>query len=68
VVNNSCICKMSSKGGVMEEVHQKLVLLNYPRASVPFQSLLYAGSERYTLLEWLFFRHVGLCLYVFFNA
>ncbi|CAM6120158.1 unnamed protein product [Calypogeia fissa] len=49
----------SSKAGVMEEVHQKLVMLNYPRASVPFQSLLYAGNERYTLLEWLFFRLLG---------
>ncbi|OAE29292.1 hypothetical protein AXG93_3102s1180 [Marchantia polymorpha subsp. ruderalis] len=44
---------------IMEEVHQKLVTLNYPRASVPFQSLLYAGSERYILLEWLFFKLLG---------
>ncbi|KAG6554794.1 hypothetical protein Mapa_003814 [Marchantia paleacea] len=44
---------------IMEEVHQKLVTLNYPRASVPFQSLLYAGTERYILLEWLFFKLLG---------
>ncbi|KAL2642645.1 hypothetical protein R1flu_010232 [Riccia fluitans] len=46
-------------GSVMQEVHQKLVLLNYPRANVPFQSLLYAGTERYILLEWLFFKLLG---------
>jgi hypothetical protein len=42
----------------MEEVHQKLELLQYPRASAPSQSLLYAGLERYELLQWLFFRWV----------
>lgn len=43
----------------MEEIQQKLVALNYPRANVPAQSLLYAGLERYALLEWLFFRLLG---------
>ncbi|CAK9864332.1 unnamed protein product [Sphagnum jensenii] len=43
----------------MEEVHQKLELLQYPRASAPSQSLLYAGLERYELLQWLFFRLLG---------
>lgn len=40
----------------MDEVHQKLSLLHYPRSSAPSQSLLYAGFERYALLDWLFFR------------
>nr|CAD1832788.1 unnamed protein product [Ananas comosus var. bracteatus] len=40
----------------MEEVQRKLALLNYPRANAPSQSLLFAGVERYALLEWLFFR------------
>lgn len=43
----------------MEEIQQKLVALSYPRANVPAQSLLYAGLERYALLEWLFFRLLG---------
>jgi hypothetical protein len=48
-----CFCVLQ-----MEEVHQKLELLQYPRASAPSQSLLYAGLERYELLQWLFFRWV----------
>ncbi|KAL4190426.1 hypothetical protein AMTRI_Chr07g75560 [Amborella trichopoda] len=43
----------------MEEIQQKLAALNYPRANVPAQSLLFAGMERYGLLEWLFFRLLG---------
>lgn len=41
----------------MDDVHHKLSLLNYPRSSAPSQSLLYAGLERYALLDWLFFRY-----------
>ncbi|WVZ17315.1 hypothetical protein V8G54_010297 [Vigna mungo] len=40
----------------MEEIRKKLADLNYPRANAPAQSLLFAGMERYALLEWLFFR------------
>ncbi|KAM6544808.1 hypothetical protein CsatB_025544 [Cannabis sativa] len=43
----------------MEEIQRKLGLLNYPRANAPAQSLLFAGMERYALLEWLFFRLLG---------
>ncbi|KAH7663632.1 HAUS augmin-like complex subunit 7-like protein [Dioscorea alata] len=43
----------------MEEIQRKLALLNYPRANAPAQSLLFAGVERYALLEWLFFRLLG---------
>ncbi|KAJ7968984.1 AUGMIN subunit 7 [Quillaja saponaria] len=43
----------------MEEIQRKLALLNYPRANAPAQSLLFAGMERYALLEWLFFRLLG---------
>ncbi|OVA10835.1 Plant nuclear matrix 1 [Macleaya cordata] len=43
----------------MEEIQRKLGLLNYPRANAPSQSLLFAGMERYALLEWLFFRLLG---------
>ncbi|XP_077252819.1 nuclear matrix protein [Tasmannia lanceolata] len=43
----------------MEEIQRKLVVLNYPRANAPAQSLLFAGMERYGLLEWLFFRLLG---------
>ncbi|XP_073002823.1 AUGMIN subunit 7 [Typha latifolia] len=43
----------------MEEIQRKLSLLNYPRADAPAQSLLFAGVERYALLEWLFFRLLG---------
>lgn len=43
----------------MEEIQRKLALLNYPRANAPSQSLLFAGMERYALLEWLFFRLLG---------
>lgn len=43
----------------MEEIQRKLALLNYPRANAPAQSLLFAGLERYALLEWLFFRLLG---------
>lgn len=43
----------------MEEIQRKLVMLNYPRANAPAQSLLFAGMERYALLEWLFFRLLG---------
>lgn len=47
----------------MEEIRKKLADLNYPRANAPAQSLLFAGMERYALLEWLFFRYlVFLCL------
>ncbi|GMN54118.1 hypothetical protein TIFTF001_023247 [Ficus carica] len=43
----------------MEEIQRKLGILNYPRANAPAQSLLFAGMERYALLEWLFFRLLG---------
>ncbi|XP_010271853.1 PREDICTED: AUGMIN subunit 7 isoform X1 [Nelumbo nucifera] len=43
----------------MEEIQRKLAMLNYPRANAPAQSLLFAGMERYALLEWLFFRLLG---------
>ncbi|XP_030553099.1 AUGMIN subunit 7 [Rhodamnia argentea] len=43
----------------MEEIQKKLAMLNYPRANAPAQSLLFAGMERYALLEWLFFRLLG---------
>ncbi|XP_047335118.1 AUGMIN subunit 7-like [Impatiens glandulifera] len=43
----------------MEEVQKKLAMLNYPRANSPSQSLLFAGMERYSLLEWLFFKLLG---------
>ncbi|KAL5708469.1 AUGMIN subunit 7 [Ranunculus cassubicifolius] len=43
----------------MEEIQRKLALLDYPRANAPAQSLLFAGLERYALLEWLFFRLLG---------
>lgn len=59
------------RGSSMEEVHQKLAQLQYPRSSAPSQSLLYAGLERYALLEWLFFRfdpclYLCVCFFVFF--
>ena len=41
----------------MEEIQRKLSLLEYPRSNAPAQSLLFAGVERYRLLEWLFFRY-----------
>ncbi|KAG6400546.1 hypothetical protein SASPL_137386 [Salvia splendens] len=43
----------------MEQVQKKLAMLNYPRANTPAQSLLFAGMERYALLEWLFFKLLG---------
>ncbi|XP_074589200.1 AUGMIN subunit 7-like [Curcuma longa] len=43
----------------MEAIQRKLELLNYPRSNAPSQSLLFAGVERYALLEWLFFRLLG---------
>ncbi|PQP94043.1 AUGMIN subunit 7 [Prunus yedoensis var. nudiflora] len=43
----------------MEEIQRKLAMLNYSRANAPAQSLLFAGMERYALLEWLFFRLLG---------
>ncbi|KAL6565769.1 AUGMIN subunit 7 [Orobanche hederae] len=43
----------------MEKVQRKLAMLNYPRANSPAQSLLFAGMERYALLEWLFFKLLG---------
>ncbi|XP_022865529.1 AUGMIN subunit 7 [Olea europaea var. sylvestris] len=43
----------------MEEVQRKLAMLNYPRSNAPAQSLLFAGMERYALLEWLFFKLLG---------
>ncbi|XP_042455219.1 AUGMIN subunit 7-like [Zingiber officinale] len=43
----------------MEAIQRKLELLNYPRCNAPSQSLLFAGVERYALLEWLFFRLLG---------
>ncbi|XP_058225112.1 AUGMIN subunit 7-like [Rhododendron vialii] len=43
----------------MEEIQKKLAMLNYPRANAPAQSLLFAGMERYALLEWLFFKLLG---------
>lgn len=42
--------------GLMAEVHHKLALLHCPTSSAPSHSLLYAGLQRYALLEWLFFR------------
>ena len=41
----------------IEEIQRKLSLLEYPRSNAPAQSLLFAGVERYRLLEWLFFRY-----------
>jgi len=50
----------------MEEIRKKLADLNYPRANAPAQSLLFAGMERYALLEWLFFRYLSfLCFWKF---
>lgn len=49
----------------MEEIQKKLAMLNYPRANAPAQSLLFAGMERYALLEWLFFRYRLLFIYLF---
>ncbi|KAJ6401628.1 hypothetical protein OIU84_016934 [Salix udensis] len=43
----------------MEDIQRKLGMLNYPRANAPAQSLLFAGMERYALLEWLFFKLLG---------
>ncbi|KMZ73813.1 hypothetical protein ZOSMA_13G00140 [Zostera marina] len=43
----------------IKEIQRKLSRLNYPRAEAQSQSLLYAGIERYALLEWLFFRLLG---------
>lgn len=43
----------------MEEIQKKLGMLNYPRANAPAQSILFAGMERYALLEWLFFKLLG---------
>ncbi|KAG8076193.1 hypothetical protein GUJ93_ZPchr0006g46292 [Zizania palustris] len=43
----------------MEEIQRKLAVVAYPRANAPAQSLLFAGVERYRLLEWLFFRLLG---------
>ncbi|KAJ6854996.1 hypothetical protein NC651_039847 [Populus alba x Populus x berolinensis] len=43
----------------MEEIQRKLGMLNYPRANAPSQFLLFAGMERYALLEWLFFKLLG---------
>ncbi|XP_074273043.1 AUGMIN subunit 7 isoform X2 [Silene latifolia] len=43
----------------MEEIKKKLTMLNYSKADASPQSLLYAGIQRYDLLEWLFFRLLG---------
>ncbi|XP_045801274.1 AUGMIN subunit 7-like isoform X2 [Trifolium pratense] len=43
----------------MEVIQKKLTMLNYSQANAPAQSLLFAGMERYALLEWLFFRLLG---------
>ncbi|CAL9116079.1 unnamed protein product, partial [Musa acuminata var. zebrina] len=43
----------------MEEIQRKLELISCPRPNAPAQSLLFAGVERYALLEWLFFRLLG---------
>ncbi|GAU29651.1 hypothetical protein TSUD_53030 [Trifolium subterraneum] len=43
----------------MEVIQKKLATLNYSRANAPAQSLLFAGMERYALLEWLFFQLLG---------
>ncbi|KAG6738518.1 hypothetical protein POTOM_058138 [Populus tomentosa] len=43
----------------MEEIQRKLGMLNYPRANAPAHFLLFAGMERYALLEWLFFKLLG---------
>ncbi|KAJ4882601.1 Plant nuclear matrix 1 [Raphanus sativus] len=43
----------------MEEIQKKLERLSYARANAPAQSLLFAGMERYALLEWLFFKLLG---------
>lgn len=50
----------------MEEIQKKLSTLNYPRANAPAQSLLFAGMERYALLEWLFFRYALISHLLFF--
>ncbi|RWW26770.1 hypothetical protein GW17_00008828 [Ensete ventricosum] len=50
----------------MEEIQRKLELLNYPRSNAPAQSLLFAGVERYALLEWLFFRYPSYLLLLAF--
>lgn len=44
----------------MEEIQKKLERLSYARANAPAQSLLFAGMERYALLEWLFFKLLSL--------
>ncbi|KAF0895798.1 hypothetical protein E2562_016531 [Oryza meyeriana var. granulata] len=44
----------------MEEIQRKLAVLAYPRANAPAQPLLFAGVERYRLLEWLFFRYAAI--------
>ncbi|XP_016649995.1 PREDICTED: AUGMIN subunit 7-like isoform X2 [Prunus mume] len=43
----------------MEEIQRKLAMLNYSKANAPARSFLFAGMERYALLEWLFFRLLG---------
>lgn len=49
----------------MEEIQKKLTMLNYPRSNAPAQSLLFAGMERYSLLEWLFFKSLSLSLHTY---
>ncbi|KAF2563804.1 hypothetical protein F2Q70_00014434 [Brassica cretica] len=46
----------------MEEIQKKLGKISYPTANAPAQSLLFAGMERYALLEWLFFKLISLFL------
>lgn len=46
----------------MEEIQKKVRKISYPRANAPAQSLLFAGMERYALLEWLFFKLISLFL------
>jgi Plant nuclear matrix protein 1 (NMP1) len=55
--------EMASKQ--MEKIQKKLASLNYPRADAPAQSLLFAGIDRYTLLEWLFFRSLSMLFSTF---
>ncbi|KAJ0714270.1 putative HAUS augmin-like complex subunit 7 [Helianthus annuus] len=43
----------------MEEIHRRLTFLSYPRANALSQSLMFAGMEHYSFLEWLFFKLLG---------
>ncbi|GBG70111.1 hypothetical protein CBR_g5742 [Chara braunii] len=54
------VCFITSAGmDLMRSVNNKLIRLNCPYASMPYESMLYAGDGRYKLLEWLFNRLLG---------